>query len=545
MKLKEASLQLCQALAASYRQKGTLLEQDPALSLLQSAATCEDFAVTAAVCPFAFSTDGKRRRLALEALNQLPPITNDQLARFDAWFREECSQWFYPQRFHRHSTWYSLEPKRLSDLLRECGEQAHRPILLCICHPNGHVRQHALNLCAAANITGAVPYGLVRLNDWVAPVREAAARAINHWLASSESPNLLPVLPLVSRLSHCYRADHSKILRTMADYLQRGASQEQLLAGMQDPVVSVRSICYGMAMEERAPEELQRQAIEIGLNDPLAHLRMRAAKHAVQMSLDYSEQMLADRFMPIRRLGMEQRVKARTSDHRQLLEQSLDDPHRSMREFSRYWLKELNYLEDFASHYRQGLQDPTKRNRIAILGLGETGEASDCALIEPFLGHSAVRHREAAIRSLSALNFGDYRESIIQAVRDPSARVSRAATYAILASQVRLGADETTPLLAPEESDHTRLHALRLIGRLGKWEKIQCLLEAIKNSDRDSNTPHRLIDGTRQWLYRYNDSFAQPSSARLKKVNQLFESTKSDLPEGLRIELASLIESVG
>ncbi len=46
---------------------------------------------------------------------------------------------------------------------------------------NGYVREKALRLISGVGITSAIPYILLRLNDWVLPVRQLAEHILKNW----------------------------------------------------------------------------------------------------------------------------------------------------------------------------------------------------------------------------------------------------------------------------------------------------------------------------------------------------------------------------
>ena len=540
----ESSRRLCQELARAYayKPKSRWWGKDPALPLLESAARSGDPAVMAAVCPFVFSDQEERRDRALKAIDELWILSNDKLPRFDAWFRGECGSWFHPAMVAGGSEWFHLSSKKLDQLLLAFGERAHRALLLCTCHPSGYVRERVLKVCEDMEFEHVLPFCLIRLNDWVPSVRQVAGDRVRHWLETAESPNILPLLPLFYRLEECHRADHRGVLNAMAKHLQEGVNREQIIEGMRDSSPVVRGICYGIVMHKDAAESLRREAILLGLSDPLAHLRMRASNQAKAFGLEFADTMLEDRFMPIRRNGLELHVESRSEKHRSLLEEALDDPHRSIREFAHYWLKTLGYATAVADHYRTQLNHESVRDYIALLGLGETGDAGDCPRIAEFLGHDSPKFREAAVRGLSNLNFKENRDKILECVADRSARVSRVATNNILGSPGSIRIDHLQPLLMDGTHRHTCRHALRLVRKTSKWERIEVLLRLV--AEGDETTSRQATDASTQWFYGFNNSFAQPSSQRLIAVRSALDSAEKRLPEWLRNQLSALLESV-
>jgi len=475
----------------------------------------------------------------MQAIEKLWRISNDQLPQFDAWFREECSTWFYPDVYSNASSWHRLAPTELDRVLADYGEGALPALLLCTCHPSGYVRERALNLCMGMDATRVIPFCLVRLNDWVPAVRAVALQSVRRWLEEEESLNLLPLLPLFFRLEECHRSDHREVLGIMAKHLQ-GASRDQVIQGMRDPSPIVRRICYDIGMDGEASKSLRREAIQLGLCDPLPHLRMKASNHGKAFGLEFADVMLADPFMPIRRNGLELHVDSRSEQHQSLLENGREDSHRSIRELSRYWLKTLGYQTEFAGHYRAQLNQNGAIGRISLLGLGETGTKEDCSQLSEFLNHVSPRHREAAVRGLATLDFSSTKEMILARVADSSGRVSRMATNSFLARPVGVSVNELLPLLESTDHDHVRSNAFRLLRKASKWDRIQILLTLALHDA----TSEKATGSITQWLYGFNRSFAQPTQEQVRNVRTAFDKARSSLPRRLQEELSGLLETL-
>jgi hypothetical protein len=59
---------------------------------------------------------------------------------------------------------------------------------LASCHPNGYVREAALH-GLSTNDERTLPFVLLRLNDWVAPIRSLALERLRGWTLGLERPN--------------------------------------------------------------------------------------------------------------------------------------------------------------------------------------------------------------------------------------------------------------------------------------------------------------------------------------------------------------------
>lgn len=113
-------------------------------------------------------------------------------------------------------------------------------------HWNGHVREEAVRQLGSTDERLAVPFVLLRLNDWVEEVRRAAGEVVRQWLEGSPLTFLALNLPLVLLRVASRSADPlaqealmavtTALLRPNLGYLPLGAADaaiiEPALAGV-------------------------------------------------------------------------------------------------------------------------------------------------------------------------------------------------------------------------------------------------------------------------------------------------------------------------
>jgi hypothetical protein len=84
-------------------------------------------------------------------------------------------------------------------------------IALASMHKSGFVRERAVRLLAGRRDGGELPLLLVRVNDWVAPVREAAGAAVRARLQPAYAVHFVRCLTLVEDLGGERRASHQAL----------------------------------------------------------------------------------------------------------------------------------------------------------------------------------------------------------------------------------------------------------------------------------------------------------------------------------------------
>jgi hypothetical protein len=294
-------------------------------------------------------------------------------------------------------------------------------------HPSGHVREQAV-LRLRAHGAPALRWLLVRALDWVAVVRAAAARSLAALTADSTlALELVTLLPLMERLRELSRVDARPLLAELIARLAR-----------EPHVVIERGLVHADREVRRATLELldtlgglRSEHLELALRDRDVGLRLRAARRiTAEPSTEASRlraMLVADRAGRIRARGLELVCEAEPDRARALLERTLADDSRAVRQRASYLARESHL--DARAHY-VALLDAGAITRGAVLGLGETGTPDDWERLVPALDASASVAR-AAIASMRALNASATRELRLVMVDDARPSVSQEAARGV------------------------------------------------------------------------------------------------------------------
>jgi HEAT repeat protein len=171
-------------------------------------------------------------------------------------------------------------------------------------HNSGYVRQAAVRRLAEGRDGFEVPYLLLRVNDWVSPVRKAARAALWERLRPEHARHLVRNLSLVTRLTRCGRDDHSPFVAAVFDLLRAPDSRSALLEGLSSTDREVRRACFDLAMETTEIPLLDLLDRLLQHDEPILRLRAVQVARARLDSRDYLNlvgAIRADRFMPVRR----------------------------------------------------------------------------------------------------------------------------------------------------------------------------------------------------------------------------------------------------
>jgi HEAT repeat protein len=160
------------------------------------------------------------------------------------------------------------------------------------------------------------------------------------------------------------------------------------------------------------------------------------------------------------------------------LREALFDASPFVRYVARFYLQKRNGETDFASVYRRALSEHGKQSTIAITGLGETGQPSDCELIIPFL-RGTPRQARAALRAAAKLDAQSSHGVLVAALADERTGVCREA-LALLTRRLPEDDADALDALWPQATTSTSRHAIaEAMLRLPPWPAALALLRAV------------------------------------------------------------------
>jgi HEAT repeat protein len=505
-------------LFASARPQGPhLSEQEVIATLERIAETHEPFAVPGLVNMLR-SPSAPVVEAAANAISRiLSHCTPTQLAQIDQRVRE-FSEWRWP----------TIHPDDINRLA-----QGH-PLALGVLSFNasGYVREATTRALGASHGGEELPFLLIRVNDWVRPVREIARKAVLQRVRSDYAPHLVRCLPLVYRLEAARRHDQREVVEAVLGLLRQRACREALLSGLASSDRQTSRLAFRLLVE--SPQEDRLEVLGRALESSDTVLRLLAAQElrrsltgeALRQTLD---RLRADAFMPVRRealYGFVENLPELAPAH---LREALLDPHAGMREAARYYLRQLGQT-DFTSFYRERLREAGSTPLPATVeGLGESGEAGDAVLIADFLRHSDPRVRKAAVRAIGRLNAEAYCDSLVAALRDGSAAVAKAARDVLVTHMSCASAHQLAALFEGDSSPLTQRLVLTLLTQRSWWESASVLLTATISPDERIRSV--ALAGLHRWQYSTRILYARPTRKQVEEVERALLQHGAELEE--------------
>lgn len=408
-------------------------------------------------------------------------------------------------------------------------------------HHNGYVRERAIKLLAGIADGSEIPFLLIRLNDWVSPVADAAAKALKQRLNDAHLPYLLRHIALVLRLLQLRRRDLSEVVGLVGDLLTRVENDAALAEAILSPNRELRRGVVHIGLRRGGEAACRTVRHGLGSEDPVVRLwcvkQLEDRFHGDDNSLDaILERLVTDRSMPVRREALRTVARVHRERERDVWQSALLDESVAIRELAQVCLRRLG-VANLAEFYRQALLN-TPDSISALSGLCETGVADDLPVIRGYLSHGFANRRSAALRGVGRIAGAAAFEEIVACLRDPSPKVTRLA--------VKLLRDELpTADLAPLYTvvrqatwPHSRIAALRLISNAGKWRSLPWLIKASDHWDQETGEEAAKL--FESWFHHphVNRVWTRPSAEDRREIH----SALDDLPEPAQSLARSFIE---
>ena len=456
-------------------------------------------------------------RATQEAAAQAAKVLLDRLAPRDYVWLDQAVR----QRTPYGYPYSSLDEK---DLVRfgDLGEAAPAGWGLASLHWNGYVREEAVKFLAGVSTGAELPFLLLRLNDWVEPVRAAALQAVEARLQPDGAAPFFRFLPLVLRLGQTERHTNGEIASRIESFLEAPENAHLLAENRLSSDREIRRACFRLTFEKALDDPWDALGDALRANDPIVRLWAARAASTLPASpdlRDFFDRLTRDRFVPVRALAFEAFDDLFPDEARKGA--ALLDSAASIRDDARRRLSQEERI-DFASLYRKALAEGTDAQLQAALGgLGETGDAPDSSDLLRFLAHPKPKIRRTAIRTIYKLSRGEHSAAFEQAILDDSPSVSAEARDALLRRAGLLDPRKLWDRLESDERPHVRKNILLLLDHGGKWDRLFHLLRA--TSDRDpalASFARYLLEG---WASSFNRSCIAPTPEQLAGVDKLLE----------------------
>lgn len=423
------------------------------------------------------------------------------------------------------------------DLVPWLGPAPHLlgPLVLASCRQSGYLRERAIEVLDGIETGEELPALLVRLSDWVEPVRRRAEAAVARRVRADRLEWFLTCLPLLTRLRDRRRSRESSALGAAFGLLSSPAARGTMLSALGSPCRQTRRAAIGVLLKPSASadEELLRRLLVS--SDEI--LRLRGLQQLIDSGApERIVALLADRFPPIRVLALRTLLRLDPARAGEVLPVALLDRHGGMRSVAQYHWKRAG-LGEARDFYLERLPSA---GYAAIRGLGEVGCVDDVDALLPFLDSERSALVRAAIAAVGALDAKNRTELLLAQLTSEHPGPSRAATRVLLSARATVEDRRLLKLALEPRLVHVRRNLARLGRRMSKWEALRLLLHLAADPDKRAATI--AVHLLERWYQEFNRSWVVPGKEQKAACERALEEVRDRLPEGLGRVLTGIVE---
>ena len=385
--------------------------------------------------------------------------------------------------------WAAVSPGRIQSTL---SEEAYRYVLvLGSFHPNGYFREKCVYVMAGYQ--GMLFWLFLRMNDWVAQVRDAAGEVLEEYLEGCSVKELMGSLPAFERLRAGQRRDESQ-MQALEERMEK-----KLSCTLRDTDPGEIS-----AMEPAARRALYRIVVRGGLwnfeemesclgrekSCCLKRLLIREILFHPDCTLERAEHYLWDASSQVRRMAVEYRYE-RLKKGWPGLDRMLLDKSRGVREYAAYILERHGRC-DIRGYYLEHLED--ERPESAILGLAEYSRRGNVPALLECLSRPERSILKCTILALGSQEDFSDGELFWGYLLDERIELSKAAFLSIRKKGIHPGAGRLYGAYMEAGHAHQKRYLLKLLLGESSWERLPFLLRLYRK-DMPEQEGTQLLSG--------------------------------------------------
>lgn len=387
---------------------------------------------------------------------------------------------------------------------------------------NGYIREKSLRNFSKVSSSSAIPYILLRLNDWVLPVRIIAEYTLKSLLTVDNVDAFIDNSYLIDRLQNVLRVDPINTMKFIEDYLSDDSIKSKIKNSLRHPQVKARLFSYMLLKDSISKDG---DIINSALKDKSFEIRMWLVE-AIK-KLDSNQKAVT-----VGKLLKDKSAKVVTAvlrcfediiclEYKDVLVKLVTGNHASVRDEARFIAKKHSLIRDFPEYYRKLLAENPIPGTLA--GLGETGCKSDFPFVSSFYTSENAEIKLAAITAMWYISKDEAIKYVLKEVDSDIPKIKKTARKIILGSRMPHVIYEMKTHLKSEKSD-IKLFALFAIYRYGGWHALEAILCAVcywKGPEADK--AKCFLDN---WLSKSVSLNTSPERTTYSNITELFEQIK-------------------
>ena len=371
MPLSARELELIRSLYATPSIAERILGSAPdRTAIIRELASSGYAEVAITIAPLLLSSDATLARGAAAAIDTLMRNAAEMtLAALDDDARRFASS--YGHSYSR--PWRSMTPAAISRF-RRFGEAEPSVLGIASFHPNGHVREAAIARLDELGSLRAIPFLLLRVGDWVAPVAARARAAFERQIVPDNSRTLIANLPLLLRVTARLRRDTGDLRERVFALLRHESPPEVLAEARRSSDRTTRRVAFRLSSQQKGIDRVA--LLAEALSDPDTAIRLEAVLAARSLDRETLARvlplMLADAFPKVRQVALGLGVDALGQSADPFILRALVDPNYMVRVPARAEARARGLVENFPAFYRDraATDQSTRTSAAAVHGRG-------------------------------------------------------------------------------------------------------------------------------------------------------------------------------
>ncbi|MCL2052977.1 MAG: hypothetical protein FWG90_00835 [Oscillospiraceae bacterium] len=469
-------------------------------------------------CVFAENHPASKLRAAKALSEVLEKFSFDDIVKTESCMRQRTSmEWYINWRKFKIGDFFT---RKMSD------KERRAVAVFASFNPNGYIRERAVFLMGS--MEGTLAFIILRQNDWVLQVRQAAVRAFEARFENLSSGELIAALPYAEKLLRSGMGEIAGVKKLIFQKLSSPEFRFELSAGLSSSNIKVRRMCIQALFNAPEPdigfikEHLKRE--------PNLFLRRIIFQKLLPLCPDMSAPalvLLKDKNPQNRLAALEYLYKAGNPDIAAVCLDFLLDKNGSIRNFACKIIAEVNPDFDFQAFYKEKLEENTAR---AILGLGEVAPKENKELIAGYLSNSRSFIVCSAMISAMRADDDELKNKVIAMLDNFDKSIAKTA-YKLAISYSYENYDKTYEIFQNTKYEHSKNFCFKYLLTDRKWNRYIYILKA---QTCEFESTRKLAEQSMQiWQRNFNKSFAEPTERQKETIARLLSENSELIPDNI------------
>lgn len=393
-------------------------------------------------------------------------------------------------------------------------------------HGNGYYRQKCMEALASYEET--LSFLVLRLNDWVSPIRESAFSLVQKRLETCGIHELFEALPMFAKVKDSRRRSDEHVLQIDRQIMSILSAKISVMPvdDIHTYDVNIKNAIYRIVSKSRIlDEDSMKRLLELEKTGYGKTVLIRGIFQHYQCDEEQIRQCLQSNSSIVRYYALLYRYKKQQNIWHGI-ETMLMDKSRRIRDYVSYVLKKHS---DFSvlDYYKKRLKENV--TSIAILGISEHGSRPEIGIIKPFL-HAEDEHiAAAALQAYGRLAVQEGEELYWRYLFDCRQMISTRAYRMIWKYNICYGAATLYHAYLCHENTRLGEYLLNLLLREPSWERLPFILRLYGKE----NLPET-IESNLQRAIRTRNMYARISTKQAQEIYDILQEKNDIIPKDIK-----------